>query len=411
MSPLGGSVCLGLVCALAAGSAPAASKPPRPRVQVGLEVLEGGQGKPLRGKRVGLVVHAASVSADGRHSIDVLRALGLNVVRLFTPEHGLRGGAAAGERVDSGMDAESGLPVVSLYGAKTQPAADDLRDLEALVFDLQDAGVRFYTYASTLLLCLEAAAEAGVEFVVLDRPNPLGGERIEGPLSDARELVPASLVNRAPGPLLHGLTLGEMARYANAGAWRKAKLTVIGMRGWKRSMLWRDTGRPWVPPSPNLRSPEAALAYPGVCLLEATNLSEGRGTESPFLLLGAPWLKSGTLAGVSVPGFALEPARFTPAASPAAPNPKHRDRECLGVRVRVTDPQAARPYELGLRLLAALRRQPEFRWSREGALDWLLGTRRVREALERGESVESIRKADGPGIEAFRKGRQPALLY
>ena len=192
---------------------------------------------------------------------------------------------------------------------------------------------------------------------------------------------------------------------------RKAKLTVIGMRGWKRSMLWRDTGRPWVPPSPNLRSPEAALAYPGVCLLEATNASEGRGTEAPFLLLGAPWLKAEALAGVSVPGFALEPARFTPAASQAAPNPKHRDRECLGVRVRVTDAKAARPYELGLRLLAALRRQPEFRWSREGALDWLLGTRRVRQALERGDSVEAILKADGPAIEAFRKDRVAALLY
>lgn len=411
MSPLGSGVCFGLVCSLAAGSAPAASKPLRPTVQVGLEVLESGQGKPLRGKRVGLVVHAASVSADGRHSIDVLRALGLDVVRLFTPEHGLRSGAAAGEKVDSGMDAESGLPLVSLYGEKSEPTADDLRDLDALVFDLQDAGVRFYTYASTLLLCLEAAAEAGVELVVLDRPNPLGGERIEGPLSDAREVMPPSLVNRAPGPLVHGLTLGEMARYANASASRKAKLTVIGMRGWKRSMLWRDTGRPWVPPSPNLRSPEAALAYPGVCLLEATNASEGRGTEAPFLLLGAPWLKAEILASISVPGFALEPARFTPAASPAAPNPKYRDRECQGVRVRVTDARAVRPYELGLRLLAALRRQPEFRWAREGALDWLLGTPRVREALERGDSVEAILGADQPGVNAFRRDRAAALLY
>jgi uncharacterized protein YbbC (DUF1343 family) len=309
------------------------------------------------------------------------------------------------------MDAESGLALVSLYGEKSKPAADDLRDLDALVFDLQDAGVRFYTYASTLLLCLEAAAEAGLEIVVLDRPNPLGGERIEGPLSDAREVMPPSLVNRAPGPLVHGLTLGEMARHANASALRKAKLRVIEMRGWKRWMLWRDTGRSWVPPSPNLRSPEAALAYPGVCLLEASNVSEGRGTEAPFLLLGAPWLKPETLAGVSVPGFALEPARFTPAASPAAPNPKHRDRECLGARVRVTDPKAARPYELGLRLLAALRRQPEFRWSREDALDWLLGTRRVRQALERGDSVEAILRADQPGVNAFRRDRAPALVY
>lgn len=402
---------LPLVFGLAAASAPAAARPPRPKVQVGLEVLEDDPGKPLRGKRVGLVVHAASVTADGRHAIDVLRAAGITIVRLFTPEHGLRSRAAAGETVASGFDAESGLPVVSLYGAKTRPAIEDLRDLDALVLDLQDAGVRFYTYASTMLLCLQAAAEAGVEFVVLDRPNPLGGEQVAGPLSDSREVASASLVNRAPGPLVHGLTLGEMARHANAGLSPRAKLTVIGMRGWKRSMLWEDTGRPWMPPSPNLRSPQAALAYPGVCLLEATNVSEGRGTESPFLLLGAPWLKPGTLAGVSVPGWSLESARFTPAASPMAPNPKYQDQECLGVRVRVVDARSARPYALGLRLLAALRREPGFRWSREGALDWLLGTRRVREALERGDTVEAILKADQPGIDAFRKDRAPALLY
>ncbi|HLA79900.1 MAG TPA: DUF1343 domain-containing protein [Vicinamibacteria bacterium] len=400
-----------LACALAAAPAQAASGAARPKVEVGLERLAAGGAAALRGKRVGLVVHAASVTADGRHHVDVLRDLGVKVVRLFAPEHGLRSRAAAGESVDSGMDAASGLPVVSLYGAKTKPALHDLQDLDALVFDLQDAGVRFYTYASTLLLCLEAATEAGIEFVVLDRPNPLGGEEVEGPPADPREQVPASLVNRTPGPLVHGLTLGEMARYVNAGAVRKAKLTVIAMRGWQRGMRWPDTGRPWIAPSPNLRTPEAALAYPGVCLLEATNLSEGRGTEAPFLLLGAPWLKPETLAGVSAPGFTLEPARFTPAASTAAPNPKLLGEECRGARVRVVDPRAARPYELGLRLLAALRREPEFRWSREGALDWLLGTRRVREALERGDSVEAILKADGPALQAFRKDRAVALLY
>lgn len=411
MSRPGPAVVLALLGGLLASPAPAAAGPSRPKVQVGLEVLEGSQGGPLRGKRVGLVVHAASVTADGRHAVEVLRAGGVNVVRLFTPEHGLRSRAAAGEKVDSGLDAESGLPVVSLYGKKNQPEPKDLQDLDALVFDLQDAGVRFYTYASTMLLCLEAAAGAGVEFVVLDRPNPLGGERLEGPTSDPREVVPASLVNRAPGPLVHGLTLGEMARQVNRGLSPQAKLRVIGMRGWKRSMVWTETGRPWVPPSPNLRSPEAAIAYPGVCLLETTNASEGRGTDAPFLLLGAPWLKQETLAGVSARGLVLEPARFTPVASEAAPDPKHKDLECVGARVRVTDARSARPYELGLRLLAALQRQPEFRWTRQGALDRLLGTRRVREALERGDSVEAILQADRPGIDGFRKDRARALLY
>jgi uncharacterized protein YbbC (DUF1343 family) len=398
-------------CAWTSRKAERASSPP---VRVGLEAIESRRGGPLRGRRLGLVVHAASVTADGRHAIDVLRGQGLNVVRLFTPEHGLRGVAAAGEKVAGGVDERTGLPVVSLYGEKTQPTVEDLRGLDALVFDLQDAGVRFYTYISTLILCLDAAADAGLELVVLDRPNPQGGERIEGPLADPRDVVPASLVNTAPGPLVHGLTAGEMARFVNARRQRKARVTVIPMTGWRRSMTWSDTGRPWVNPSPNLRSAEAALAYPGVALLEATSVSEGRGTEAPFLLLGAPWLDAAAVvAEASVPGFALEPARFTPRASSAAGRPKYDGQPCSGLRVRVTDARAPRPYTLGVALLHALRRQPGFSWTpgRPDHLDWLVGTRKLRRALERGDSVETIVARDAADIEAFRDERRSALLY
>ncbi len=383
-----------------------------PPVRVGLEQVEAQGGVPVKGKRVGLLAHAASVTADGRHAVDVLRALGVDVRRLFGPEHGLSGRLAAGASVDGGVDAETGLPVVSLYGKKAKPAPEDLVGLDALVVDLQDAGVRFYTYESTLILCLEAAAEAQIELLVLDRPNPLGGERIEGPLRDPA--LPASLLNLAPGPLVHGLTLGEMARLVNAGRARPAHLTVVPMQGWSRAMTWVDTGRPWVPPSPNLRSAEATLAYPGTCLLEATNVSEGRGTESPFLLLGAPWMKADVVrVDVSAPGFALEPARFTPRGESVAREPKYQDRECLGLRVRVTDPRAAQPYALGIALLDALRKHhPEFRFSREGAgLDGLLGTRRVREGLEHGESVGAILARDAPARDSFARDRKPALLY
>ncbi len=383
-----------------------------PRVRVGLEVVASQSGGALRGKRVGLVVHGASVTADGRRAVDVLRAAGVDVARLFTPEHGLASQAAAGEKVASGVDTATGLPVVSLYGERIRPSLHDLQGLDALVVDLQDAGVRFYTYVSTLILCRDAAAEAAIELVVLDRPNPLGGERIDGPVSDPREVVPESLVNRAPGPLIHGLTLGEMARLVNATALRKARVTVVPMQGWKRGFVWSETGRPWVPPSPNLRSADAVLAYPGVCLLEATNVSEGRGTDTPFLLLGAPWMGTrDPLGRVKAPGFALESARFTPRASEAAPRPKHEGMECRGVRVRVTNGRRARGYELGLRLLQALHREPEFRWAREAALDGLVGTRGVRESLERGWTVERILAADEPAIEAFRRARKPALLY
>ena len=304
--------------------------PGAPIVGVGLEQVVASKGEPLRGRRVGLLGHAASLTADGRHAIDALRDAGVSVVRLFGPEHGLRGSAAAGEKVASGVDAPSGLPVVSLYGERNKPGAGDLAGLDALVVDLQDAGVRFYTYASTMLLCLEAAADAGVEVVVLDRPNPLGGERVEGPERDPA--MPFSMVSAAPGPLVHGLTLGEMARLANARRATPGRVQVVSMTGWTRRMTWPDTGRPWVNPSPNLRSAEAALAYPGTCLLEATNATEGRGTDAPFLLIGAPWVKPEALAReAATPGFALDPAEFTPAASPAAPAPKLLGVACRGV--------------------------------------------------------------------------------
>jgi len=381
-----------------------------PIVRVGLERIAAGETEAMEGKRLGLIVHGASVTAEGRHAVEVLRERGLNVVRLFSPEHGLRGQAAAGESVESDRDPVSGLPVVSLYGQRRQPSPADLAGLDALVFDLQDAGVRFYTYASTLILALQAAADAEIDFVVLDRPNPLGGERIEGPMSSPRDVVPASFLNLAPGPLVHGLTLGEMARYVNAHLERPAHLIVVPMEGWKRSMTWADTGRPWVPPSPNLRTAEAALAYPGTALLEATNLSEGRGTESPFLLLGAPWLDVSGLP--DAPGFQFEPARFTPRTSPAAPQPKYEGQECQGLRAHVTDPAKAEPYRLGVILLATFSRQPGFAWRDSGdALTRLVGTPRLIEDLRAGKTVEEILAADAADHAAWRRERQPALLY
>ncbi len=380
-------------------------------VEVGLDRVAAGEVHELQGKRLGLIVHAASVSSDGRHAIDVLREAKLDVVRLLTPEHGLRSRAAAGEKVASGKDPVSGLPVVSLYGSHRKPEPEDLEGLDVLVFDLQGAGVRFYTYVSTLILSLEAAAEAGLEFVVLDRPNPLGGERVEGPITAPRDVVPESFVNLAPGPLVHGLTLGEMARFVNQDLEKPARLSVVPMKGWERSMTWVDTGLDWVPPSPNLRSPEAAIAYPGVALLEGTNVSEGRGTANPFLIFGAPWLGSLRLQ-VSVPGFKLEPAVFTPSASPAAPDSKYLDQECHGMAVRITDPATAQPYRLGVTLLVALQSRAGFEWRKDGAaLTWLVGTPRLLDDFRQGKTAEQILDADRADHEAWRRVRKPALLY
>jgi uncharacterized protein YbbC (DUF1343 family) len=398
--------------ALAAAPLGGARTRPEPAgVRVGLERVVAQGGGLLRGRRVGLLAHAASSTRDGRHAVDALREAGVHVVRLFAPEHGLRGSAAAGEAVASGVDAVSGLAVVSLYGARNRPSPEDLRGLEAVVVDLQDAGVRFFTYASTMLLCLEAAAVAGIEVVVLDRPNPLGGERVEGPERDPA--TPFSMVSAAPGPLVHGLTLGEMARFTNARRAAPGRLRVLAMEGWARRMTWTETGRPWTQPSPNLRSAEAAIAYPGTCLIEATNVSEGRGSEAPFLLIGAPWVRPELVVrGSTTRGFELEPAEFTPVASAAAPEPKLQGKRCRGVRVRVTDAAAAQPYALGLRLLVALRQHPEFAWVRQGAwLDTLNGTGDVRAALERGEPVEAILDAQAPAIARWRELRRSALLY
>jgi len=262
-----------------------------------------------------------------------------------------------------------------------------------------------------MLLSLEAAAEAGVEVVVLDRPNPIGGERVEGPERDPA--MPFSMVSMAPGPLVHGLTLGEMARFASERHAKPGVVSVVAMSGWSRDMTWADTGLPWVNPSPNLRSSEAALAYPGTCLVEATNASEGRGTDAPFLLVGAPWVKPDELArDAATAGFVLEPAAFTPTASPAAPEPKLKGEACRGVRVRVTDAATGSPWALGLRLLVALRRQLGFAWVREGAwLDTLTGTKAVRAAIERGDSVDAILAAEAPGIARWRRERRASLLY
>jgi uncharacterized protein YbbC (DUF1343 family) len=405
-------------------------------VATGLDGVAAGRDALLRGRRLGLLCHAASVTADGRHAVDVFRARGLDLRRLFAPEHGLRGTLAAGERVRDGTDAATGLPVVSLYGGKLRPSTEDLRDLDVLVVDLQDAGVRFYTYASTLILALEAARENGKAVVVLDRPNPLGGEQVDGPLSDPPEVVARSLVNRTPGPLVHGLTLGELAglvaargdagerggkappqRTLGSGEGEVWRPEVVPLSGWRREMAWGDTGLPWVPPSPNLRTAEAALVYPATGLLEATNLSEGRGTEAPFLIFGAPWLDASRLLATLSPearrlGFEVEVVSFVPRAGVASPTPKHEGVPCRGARVRVALPRQARPYALGLALLAELRTHAGFRWNSAGrALDALVGSKAVRAALDAGRTPAEILAAESAAVLAFRRERAPFLLY
>ena len=379
-------------------------------VLTGLDRVADGDRSVPKG-RIGLIAHRASVTVDDRHAIDVLQEAGYEVAQIFSPEHGLRGEAAAGQVVQGGRDPISGLPVVSLYGENKAPRIADLQEIDLLVFDLQGAGVRFYTYVSTLLLSLDAAARAGLPFIVLDRPNPLGGERISGPVSAGREIVPESFVNLAPGPLVHGLTLGEMALLINAERDEPADVRVLEMTGWSRPMTWAETGRRWTAPSPNLRSASAALVYPGVALLEATNVSEGRGTEAPFLLFGAPWL-NGEIELPEDTGASLESTSFIPTGDPAAPSPKYDGETCRGYRLSVSDPSGVDGYALGVRLVYQLSRLEDFEWRQDGgALTWLVGSPSLIEALESGRPLSEILRQDDEHHRAWSERRRPFLLY
>ncbi len=335
---------------------------------------------------------------------------------LFSPEHGISGGVAAGEAVASGTDPETGLPVVSLYGADRAPRAGALAGLDALVFDIQDIGVRFYTYISTLRNALVAAAQAGIEFWVLDRPNPNGGDRVEGPMLDPRF---RSFVGPDRLPLLHGMTVGELARlYA---AREGAAVRVVEVANLRRGARWEETGLPWRPPSPNIPTLHTALVYPGFGLFEGVLLSEGRGTRTPFEVVGAPWVDSEAwLARLSesgaIPGLRVMAARFTPRPIPAAQNPLFAGETAVGLQVVVTDLDALRPVRAGLTAIEAVRaaHPNEFGWRRSDGrfwLDLLLGTDRIRRGIEAGVRVAELMEAEEPAVQRFLAERRPHLLY
>jgi len=382
-------------------------------VKTGLDVLLAEKLHLLRGRRVGLVTNPTGVTSDLQSTVDVLhRAAGVHLAALFGPEHGFSASAPDGVAVASERDRRTGLPVHSLYGPTKKPTPEMLAGLDVLVFDLQDCGARFYTYTWTLLYCLEAAAENGLPLLVLDRPNPIGGEAVEGPVLDRRF---ASFVGDWPIPIRHGMTLGELATLFNRSI--GADLTVVRMQGWRRAMWFDETGLPWVLPSPNLPTLEAATVYPGTCLVEGTNLSEGRGTGRPFEFVGAPWIDGDdwalALNALRLPGVRFRPVTFAPTTS------KHNGSTCGGVQVHVLDRQVFRPVETGVHLLATIKRlyPDDFRWlptSWEGRpphIDLLAGTDRLRQALDAGVPVPDIVAEWQPGLAAFLPEREAALLY
>jgi uncharacterized protein YbbC (DUF1343 family) len=396
-------------------------------VETGLDLLCRERLDLVRGRRVGVLCHPASVTAELVHVVDRLIGAGVRPARLFGPEHGVRGEAQDMIGVGDDRDARTGIPVTSLYGETFEsltPAAEELAGIDVLLVDLQDVGSRYYTYVWTMALALGAAAAAKVAVIVLDRPNPLGGLAVEG-----GTVRPGfeSFVGLGPLAVRHGLTIAEVARLVALGMpWGGARfarpldcdLTVVAMRGWRREMTFAETGLPWVMPSPNMPTPDTALCYPGQCLFEATNLSEGRGTTRPFELCGAPFLDGyawgQALAESALPGVRFRPLSFRPMFH------KFAGRSCGGVQLHVTDRRAFRPYRTGIALLAAAHRlAPEgFRWRSEPyefvvdppAIDLLTGSDEVRRAIERGARPGDIADGFAPFEREFAERRRPALM-
>jgi uncharacterized protein YbbC (DUF1343 family) len=392
---------------------------PAPRVRTGLDLLAAEGFARFRGQRVGLVVHPASVDAKLRHAVElVVASNGVKLAAIFSPEHGLLGEAQDLIGVRDDRDPLSGVRAVSLYGSTVEslrPTAEQLDGLDILVIDLQDVGSRYYTFPTTMLYCLEAAARGGLRCVVLDRPNPVGGEAVEGPI-----LRPGfeSFVGAHPIPIRHSLTIGELARLYRAERGIDVELDVIACEGLTRDMDWDSTGLPWVMPSPNMPTVDTSFVYSGQCLIEGTNLSEGRGTTRPFELCGAPGIDARDvcerLNGEDLEGVVFRPVWFQPTFQ------KHTGQLCGGLQVHVTDRRTFEPARTGLAVLAALRAAcPSFRWRTEEyefvrdpiAIELLFGSDRERISMDAGTPWRETAAPWYAEESAFRERRRPYLLY
>lgn len=389
-----------------------------PRVVTGLERVLSDREGALAGQRIGLIANPTTVDTHLRHAVDLLAAhprVDLRV--LFGPEHGLRGDAQDMIAVGAARDARTGLPVYSLYGtdeASLTPPAESLEGLDAVVFDIQDVGSRYYTYVWTMVLAMRACAAAGVGFVVLDRPNPIGGHLVEG---GAIEPGYHSFVGLCSLPNRHGLTAGEIARWVMDTEKLDLALEIVTMHGWQRSMYFEDTGLPWILPSPNMPTRDTALVYPGMCLVEGTELSEGRGTTRPFELSGAPFIDSQALAEAlaDLPGLVPRPVVFRPTFHKWAGQP------CGGVQLHVTDRETFRPYLTGVAFLREIRmRWPEhFAWRTKAyefvadipAIDLLAGSALVRQGIDAGAALADLAATWADAEAAFRDQRGAWLLY
>jgi len=387
-------------------------------VKIGAELLFEEHIDLLQGKRVGLVTNHTGILPDGRHLADVLHEHeALELTALYAPEHGIRGDAT--HAFDHSEDSATGLQVYSLYGDTRKPTPDMLDDIDVLIFDIQDVGARFYTYISTMNNTMEAAAENGKKFIVLDRPNPITGVYVDGTILDPEF---RSFIGIQPIPVAHGMTVGELAIMVNEEGWLesgvKADLTVIQMQNYRRSMWYDQTELPWVKPSPNMLRLSTAIVYPATCFFEGTNVSDGRGTDHPFEWFGAPWMNGEELAKAlnvyELPGVVFEPIAYTPGnmVNGVRISPKFMGEVCYGVGMNITDRNAFQPVSTGVYILSTIYRlySDEIVW-RENWMDLLWGTDHIRTAIQEGIGPTEIVSGWQEELEEFLSVREKYLLY
>ena len=374
------------------------------RVQVGLDVLESEKFAPLRGKHVGLITNHTGLDAQGRSTVDLLsHAAGVQLVALFSPEHGLAGNND--DRVASTKDAATGLPIYSLYAETRRPTDAMLQGIDTLIFDVQDAGVRFYTYVTTMGYCMEEAAKHNIAFYVLDRPNPLGGEIVEGPVLDPDKI---GFTGYFPLPVRYGLTIGELAQFLNDQNHIHCELHVIAMKNWHRNYFYESTGARWVPPSPNLRTLKGSILYPGLEILQSAGVSVGRGTETPFEEFGAPWINGDEVAAElnarHLPGLRFSGQPFIPVVG------LYGGQRCGGVGVRVTDKQAVRSMRMGMEIATLLERLYPRNFDPAKVMFLVANADTVRQ-LQDGAAAEQIVASWSNQLNEFDALRRKYFLY
>lgn len=373
----------------------------------------------INGKNIGLVTNHTGLLTNGKHIADVLKAMdSVNLVALFGPEHGVRGNAPAGEHITDFIDPKTGVPVYSLYGKNRKPTEEMLNGIDILIFDIQDVGARFYTYISTLFYIVQVSAEKNIPLLVLDRPNPINGISVDGPIRTKEQ---HSFVGIAPIPIMHGMTIGELAKmFAGEkfiGEGLKLDLTIIEMKNWKRNSYFDDYNLSWNPPSPNIPELETSIVYPGICLVEGVNVSEGRGTYNPFLTIGSPYIKPNDLIKkldeFGDAGLEITETSFTPVSiSGMASSPKYENIICNGLKIKVIDRRAFKPVEFGIKLISALHFLYEDKLTfRESAFDRLVGDKKIREMILNDTTPDKIIQYWQNDLISFLKIREKYLLY